>query len=81
MAWNALDGADGTGCMTRQELLTIPRQVVPSGASPGLVIISLPVQNVSRIASRKWRALFLKEEGSDGKPEADLYPGFRVEAV
>ena len=26
------------------------------------------------LASRKWRALFLKEEGSDGRPEADLYP-------
>ena len=28
----------------------------------------------SGLASRKWRALFLKEEGSDGRPEANLYP-------
>jgi len=26
------------------------------------------------LAPQKWRALFLKEEGSDGRPEADLYP-------
>jgi hypothetical protein len=26
------------------------------------------------LASQKWGALFLKEEGSDGRPEADLYP-------
>jgi transposase-like protein len=26
------------------------------------------------LALQKWRALFLKEEGSDGRPEADLYP-------
>ncbi|WP_298953764.1 IS66 family insertion sequence element accessory protein TnpB [uncultured Methylobacterium sp.] len=26
------------------------------------------------LASQKWRALFLKEEGSDGRPEANLYP-------
>jgi hypothetical protein len=32
------------------------------------------VQEVLGLASRKWRALFLKEEGSDGRPEADLYP-------
>ena len=26
------------------------------------------------LASQKWRALFLKEEGSDVRPEANLYP-------
>ncbi|MHB2206584.1 transposase [Methylobacterium sp. CM6257] len=26
------------------------------------------------LAPQKWRALFLKEEGSDGRPEANLYP-------
>lgn len=32
------------------------------------------VKDPAGLASRKWRALFLKEEGSDGRPEADLYP-------
>jgi ketopantoate hydroxymethyltransferase len=26
------------------------------------------------LAPQKWRALFLKEEGFHGRPEADLYP-------
>jgi hypothetical protein len=26
------------------------------------------------LAPEEWRALFLKEEGSDGRPEANLYP-------
>jgi hypothetical protein len=31
-------------------------------------------QSGSGLAPEKWRALFLKEEGSDGRPEANLYP-------
>jgi hypothetical protein len=48
----------------------------------GLTVAHVPIglfSNLHRmpccgLASQKWRALFLKEEGSDGRPEADLYP-------
>ncbi len=36
--------------------------------------IALLPHRLDGLASQKWRALFLKEGGSDGRPEANLYP-------